>query len=395
MKNSLKILVFVFFYSLNTSSCVVSETAYPQPVSVSFQVFYDELSPYGRWVNYPPYGYGWIPVGYAGFYPYATGGHWVYTSFGWTWYSDYAWGWAPFHYGRWVFDVVYGWIWIPGTDWGPAWVVWASAPGYYGWVPMMPGYGYHIHSYPAEYWTFVSSGDFGRNDVYYGPRKNNAAIVNNAAVVDNKSTDQSRNASYYSGPRKEDIQAATGREIKPVTVQESVKPAQSLRNDQLKIYRPEVQKTDKSGKTPAPSRVTKLGDIKPAQENISVPRDKTDVQKEIPGIKKGEELPVRERKELPAEKKKAPGQAPEKKGQDMQAPQRKAEPDINKGKEQQQQAPERKKDVQSPAERKDVQPVPQKRPEAEKKREQQPRQQSPPVKQVKPVPQQKGEKRPR
>jgi hypothetical protein len=25
-------------------------------------------------------------------------------------------------YGRWYFDSFYGWVWIPGRDWGPAWV---------------------------------------------------------------------------------------------------------------------------------------------------------------------------------------------------------------------------------------------------------------------------------
>ena len=30
----------------------------PQP---TYQVFYDELGPYGSWVEYPSYGYVWIP----------------------------------------------------------------------------------------------------------------------------------------------------------------------------------------------------------------------------------------------------------------------------------------------------------------------------------------------
>lgn len=43
-------------------------------VSVSFQVFYDQLSPYGSWINYPDYGYVWIPTQVPqGFRPYATG----------------------------------------------------------------------------------------------------------------------------------------------------------------------------------------------------------------------------------------------------------------------------------------------------------------------------------
>src|SRR5436190_18975603 len=80
----------------------------PQKVSsqvfVSFQVFYDELSPYGYWVDNSIYGYVWVPSESAGFIPYASNGHWIYTDLGWTWVSYYSWGWAPFHYGRWYYD---------------------------------------------------------------------------------------------------------------------------------------------------------------------------------------------------------------------------------------------------------------------------------------------------
>jgi hypothetical protein len=68
----------------------------------SYQTFYDQLSPYGQWINDPDYGYVWMPDASADFKPYATDGHWVYTDEGWTWDSDYPWGWAAFHYGRWL-----------------------------------------------------------------------------------------------------------------------------------------------------------------------------------------------------------------------------------------------------------------------------------------------------
>lgn len=288
----------IFILTINSSSCIVTE-AYPQSVSVSFQVFYDALSPYGRWVEYPPYGFGWIPVGYSGFYPYATGGYWAYTDYGWMWISYYSWGWAPYHYGSWVFDVVYGWIWIPGNDWGPAWVVWSSSPGYYGWIPMMPGYGYHIHSYPAEHWTFVSTSDFGKPGVYYGPRTNNAAIMKNSRIINNQNTDPGSNSVYYSGPRVEEVQKVTGREFKPVAVESSEKPNQVYRNNQLKLYMPRVDKKSEAGKTPAPARVTKLEDIKqkpkketPPEEKLITPRDKTDVIKGKPAIIKEGEKPI-------------------------------------------------------------------------------------------------------
>ncbi|MBS1975097.1 MAG: hypothetical protein JST13_12150, partial [Bacteroidetes bacterium] len=110
----------------------------PAPVQeeVSYQTFYDDLSPYGQWVSYPGYGYVWAPnVGY-GFKPYSTNGHWVYSDAGWVWASDYNWGWAPFHYGRWFFDNNYGWMWVPGYEWAPAWVSWRQNNDYYGWAPL-------------------------------------------------------------------------------------------------------------------------------------------------------------------------------------------------------------------------------------------------------------------
>ena len=42
-----------------------------------------------------------------------------------------------FHYGRWYRDSV-GWVWVPGYDWGPAWVCWRQGDGYCGWAPLPP-----------------------------------------------------------------------------------------------------------------------------------------------------------------------------------------------------------------------------------------------------------------
>ena len=58
------------------------------------QVFYDELSPYGQWIDYPNYGYVWQPNVEEGFRPYVTDGNWVYSDYGWTWVSNFSWGWA-------------------------------------------------------------------------------------------------------------------------------------------------------------------------------------------------------------------------------------------------------------------------------------------------------------
>src|SRR5690242_258030 len=61
------------------------------PDDVSYQTFYDQLSPYGQWIEDPEYGYVWMPNAGADFKPYATSGHWVYTDEGWAWDSDYPW----------------------------------------------------------------------------------------------------------------------------------------------------------------------------------------------------------------------------------------------------------------------------------------------------------------
>src|SRR5574338_385862 len=49
-------------------------------VGISFQTFYDDLSTYGQWINYPEYGYVWQPDDrYGDFRPYSSGGHWAWS----------------------------------------------------------------------------------------------------------------------------------------------------------------------------------------------------------------------------------------------------------------------------------------------------------------------------
>ena len=53
---------------------VQNKTSAQVSVSVSFQTFYDELSPYGQWIDYPEYGYVWSPADrYNDFHPYQSG----------------------------------------------------------------------------------------------------------------------------------------------------------------------------------------------------------------------------------------------------------------------------------------------------------------------------------
>jgi hypothetical protein len=100
--------------------------------------FYDQLSPYGDWVEAPSYGWVWSPRGVAAEWRPYTLGHWVYTDDeGWLWVSDEEWGWAAYHYGRWYANAG-RWFWVPGRDWAPAWVSWRTGGGYIGWAPLPP-----------------------------------------------------------------------------------------------------------------------------------------------------------------------------------------------------------------------------------------------------------------
>lgn len=106
-------------------------------LTVSFDYFHRQLTPYGRWFYHPRWGDVWTPT-VADFRPYYRHGHWDYTDAGWLWLSDYRWGDIAFHYGRWVYDPQYGWLWVPGYVWAPAWVIWREGGGDVGWCPMPP-----------------------------------------------------------------------------------------------------------------------------------------------------------------------------------------------------------------------------------------------------------------
>ena len=106
-------------------------------VNVSIGGFYDELSPYGQWVDCS-YGHCWVPARVAADWQPYTNGQWIYTQYGWTWVSDDPWGGTPYHYGTWVSVAGYGWSWVPGTVWAPAWVTWTYSNSYVGWAPLPP-----------------------------------------------------------------------------------------------------------------------------------------------------------------------------------------------------------------------------------------------------------------
>jgi len=279
MKNFYKI--FVLFFVLLNYSCAIQSPVSAQQGYVNNQVFYDQLSPYGQWIDNPDYGYVWIPDVDQNFSPYSTSGYWVMTDYGWTWVSDYSWGWATFHYGRWDYNNDYGWYWVPDNEWGPSWVIWRTGNGYYGWAPMRPGMNISL-SFRNEYrdidrWTFIRDRDFGQSDSYrhYADRSDYNTIITTSRVINNTYNDRNRNTTYISGPTRNDVQQVTGRTINNITIRDNDRPGQTLKSGRLNLYRPQIQNNNDRGQKPTPSRITRMQDVKPAGErNSSNQRDK-------------------------------------------------------------------------------------------------------------------------
>ncbi len=222
---------------------------------VSFSIFYNELSPHGRWINNHNYGRIWVPRVGRDFHPYATNGYWVMTDYGNTWVSNYSWGWAPFHYGRWFYDDFYGWAWVPGYEWAPAWVSWRSGGGYYGWAPMGPRVNISIHiNIPGSYWTFLPSRYMYHRSMHRYYNRYSPTIYNRTTIINN--TYIYNDNRYYSGPSARDYERETGRKATVRRLESTNnRSGRSTRvsNNAVNVYRPDANSGRTTSTRPAVS----------------------------------------------------------------------------------------------------------------------------------------------
>lgn len=209
---------------------------------VSYYDFYQGLAPYGQWVEDPQYGYVWSPDVDASFRPYYTNGYWLMTEYGNTWISEYPWGWACFHYGRWTYDNYYGWLWVPGSNWAPAWVAWRYGEGYYGWAPLSPVFTGQesIMSFncPQDWWVFIPPQYLYTGKYYnywYGPR-GNSRIINSTTIITN--TFDNNHVVYYTGPSAASVGKITGRPVSVYKVRSSRSHNTRVHNEIVHIYKP-------------------------------------------------------------------------------------------------------------------------------------------------------------
>lgn len=198
----------------------------PVVVIQSESDFYEPLGTYGRWEVVGTYGRCWIPgrVG-VGWRPYSNG-YWQRTDAGWYWVSDEPWGWATYHYGRWDFHAEFGWIWVPHTQWAPAWVCWREGGGYVGWAPLRPSVTIGVSIGEVDYEpTFASRAFvFVEHRRMLEPVRPKTVIVNNTTII-NKTVNITKvnvvnKTVINEGPRPEVIERESGRKVRPVPMHE-------------------------------------------------------------------------------------------------------------------------------------------------------------------------------
>ena len=144
--------------------------------------FYTGLHPHGTWIEIDHGVVVWRPtIMRRDWSPYREG-RWIWTTDGWYWHSYEPFGYITYHYGRWYYDDYYGWLWVPGYEYAPAWVEWRYDDDYIGWAPLHPYTTIYItigvvypHSYynPYYHWNFVTYNHFYDPYVYnycVGPR---------------------------------------------------------------------------------------------------------------------------------------------------------------------------------------------------------------------------------
>jgi hypothetical protein len=242
--------------------------------SATTQSFYDELDPHGDWIETPDYGYVFRPGIVArdvSWRPYEDG-RWGYTEDGWTWVSNEPFGWATYHYGRWTRLNRFGWVWVPGTEWAPAWVSWRYGDDYCGWAPLPPearfGSGISI--------SFDVAGGYGALDYVFVPtislcessirrhivdRRRNVTIINRTVNVTHIERRREHNKTVITnrGPHITRVEAAMK---KPV-------PRLKLERRQGPDRRTQIQGDTVQISAPAPRRAVDQPKPRRVKERIS------------------------------------------------------------------------------------------------------------------------------
>ncbi|MGA2193396.1 MAG: FecR family protein, partial [Nitrospirota bacterium] len=136
----------------------------------------------GRWVDFPEYGFVWVPTTVSADWSPYSNGRWVWEAGNYIWLPYDPW-YAPFHYGRWQFDASMGWFWVPplrstAAFWSPGYVGWVWGPQSVYWVPLAPRevyYGYG--NYGPNSVNIMKVKVVNVTNVYINSRASNGVVV--------------------------------------------------------------------------------------------------------------------------------------------------------------------------------------------------------------------------
>ncbi|MEW6701929.1 MAG: DUF6600 domain-containing protein, partial [Bacteroidota bacterium] len=248
---------------------------------ISFNFFYSSLRPYGEWIQIDNDLVVWRPHGIHNRWRPYSDGRWSWTSHGWYWDSYEPFGWATYHYGRWYYDNYYGWIWIPGYEWGPSWVEWRYGSDYIGWAPLPPyasfsfNLGIHFsigwHS-SYNYWNFVPYNRFYDHRLNYYILDGSGAerIFGHTKYRTNYYSDRDR--IINGGVDKSFIERKAGyriaeREIASVDNYNDFNRVRRDRSDRVYVYRPSEREVNNG-------RTVDRYDFKRGENSSTIERDR-------------------------------------------------------------------------------------------------------------------------
>ncbi|MER9582332.1 DUF6600 domain-containing protein [Mesorhizobium sp. M0276] len=171
-------LVMAMSATLTSPLVLPGTQAHAAEISVTIR---ERLSNYGGWRTSARFGDVWVPTVRTEWRPY-TEGHWVWTDDGWYWQSTEPFGDVVYHYGRWAYDPDFGWVWIAGDQWAPAWVVWRQGGNDVGWAPAPPDVDV---AFDDAWWCFVPVAAIGAVDLVrvVRPVQENVVIVRNTTII--------------------------------------------------------------------------------------------------------------------------------------------------------------------------------------------------------------------
>ena len=234
------------------------------PGYVDVSVFYESLAQFGEWIQMPPYGWVWMPYGVSYDWRPYTDGYWAWTDCGWTWMSNEPFGWATYHYGRWHYSPWHGWVWVPGTQWGPAWVAWRRGDGWLGWAPLpahantstsvniqIGNFNLEVNQIRRHAWSFVEERRFCEPSLtpYIARPVRNVNIINSTQNVTNYNI--VNNTIVNNSVSVQTIENRIRRKITPLRIQDMDRPGNPMvqqQNNMVRFFRPKLNMETK--KTP-------------------------------------------------------------------------------------------------------------------------------------------------